>query len=375
LLIKKLFICLFLISFLHFNVNSVEVGEISARAAVVIDAETNSVIYEKNMSEQLSMASTTKIMTAILAIESGKLNCIVTATKDVNVEGTSIGIKKGDSFTLETLVWATLLESGNDAAVLIAEYLAGNETDFSVMMNRKAFELRMNSTNFVTASGLDADEHYTTAYDMALLASYAIKNPIFRKICSSESYVAEYLSPSIKETYSNHNKLLKMYEGVFGVKTGFTKKSGRCLVSACERNGITLVAVTLKAPDDWNDHIRLYDYCFEKSTAVIIDVEIPRRMKIYGSDSDFISLSFDEITVNNLYSEDVTYDVLLPEFLYAPISKRDDVGKIILYSDGVKFKEVPITAQSSAYSYEGRIEPLYTFKDKVVIFFRSIMKG
>lgn len=374
-LIKKLFITVLLISFLCFSVDSLQREHLSARSAVVIDCETNSVIFQKNMSEKLSMASTTKIMTAIIAIESGKLNCTVVAERDVVCDGTSIGIKKGDSFTLETLVWAMLLESGNDAAVLVSEYLSGSESEFSVLMNKKASEIGMRDTNFVTASGLDDAEHYTTAYDMALLASYAVKNPIFREICSSEYYTANYISPDITETYTNHNKLLKMYEGVFGVKTGFTKKSGRCLVSACEKNGTTLIAVTLKAPDDWNDHIKLYDHCFSLSEKTFEDILMPEKIWVYGSCSEWITIDCDDVTMSSLYAESVTYTVLLPSFVYAPVNEGDEVGKICLYIDGEKYKEVPIVACSNAIALEGKSEPEYTLFYKLTNFFRFIMKG
>ncbi len=368
-LIKKLLIPVLLLSLFCFSANSLSETELSARSAVVIEADSNTVLFQKNMSERLSMASTTKIMTAILAIESGKLGCTVTAERDIICEGTSISIEKGDCFTLETLVWAILLESGNDAAILIAEYLSGSEAAFAEAMNNKADSIGLSDTNFVTSSGLDADEHYTTAYDMALLASYAVKNPVFRKICSSETYVATYISPEISETYTNHNKLLRMYDGVFGVKTGFTKKSGRCLVSACEKEGKTLVAVTLKAPDDWNDHIKLYDYCFNKISSMHIDIQLPSKIKVYGSKQQYIEISADSLKESSYFPEYITYVVVLPEFLYAPVCKHDTIGKIIVFVNGKKYKELPITARTDALPVEGRSRPEYSFFDKLINIF------
>lgn len=370
-LIKKLLIVVLLLSFFCYPVHSLQDNELSARAAVVIDSDTNNVVFQKNMSEKLSMASTTKIMTAILAIESGKLGCRVTAKKDVICEGTSIGIEAGDSFTLETLVWALLLESGNDAAVLISEYLAGTEAEFAELMNNKASEIGMKSTNFITSSGLDDEEHYTTAYDMALLASYSVKNPFFRKICSSQSYIATYLSPEISVTYNNHNKLLKMYDGVFGVKTGFTKKSGRCLVSACERNGVTLVAVTLKAPDDWNDHIKLFDYCFGTYQTLNMDIKLPQYLKVYGSETKLVELICEDISVASSNYDKASYVVLLPQFAYAPIKKNDNIGKVIIYIDDKKYKEFNLKAGSDILPTAGDAEPEYTFFDKLVNIFRK----
>ena len=374
-LIKKVFIVVLILAFLSFPVNSLDENDISARSAVVIDGETGTVLYDKNMSEQRSMASTTKIMTAILAIESGKLGCTVTATKNIVSEGTSIGIEKGDCFTLETLVWAVLLESGNDAAVLISEYLAGTETDFAVLMNLKATEIGMVNTNFVTASGLDADGHYSTAHDMAILASYAVKNPIFRRICSTEQYSASYITPEITETYTNHNKLLKMYGGVFGVKTGFTKKSGRCLVSACERNGTTLIAVTLNAPDDWNDHIKLYDYCFGLSVCSNIDIELPEHIKVYGAECEWLELTCDDISTSTINYDSVSYLILLPQFTYAPISEGDCIGKIVLLVDGKKYKEITLKAKTDIVSTEGGNDLNYTFIYKLKNIFKQTTKG
>ena len=374
-LIKKVFIVVLILVFFTFSVDSLDENDISARSAVVIDVETGTVLYNKNMSDQRSMASTTKIMTAILAIESGRLGCTVTADKDISSEGTSIGIEKGDCCTLETLVWAVLLESGNDAAVLIAEYLAGTESDFAVIMNSKAAEIGMENTNFVTASGLDADEHYSTAYDMAVLASYAIKNPIFRRICSSEQYIASYIVPETTETYTNHNKLLKMYDGVFGVKTGFTKKSGRCLVSACERNGTTLIIVTLNAPDDWNDHIKLYGYCFGLSDQSNIDIALPERLRIYGAECEWLDITCDDISVSTINNDSVSYSVLLPQFAYAPISEGDCIGKVILLVDGKKYKEIALKADMDIASAEGDSYLNYTLIYKLKNIFNYRMKG
>ncbi len=371
-LIKKISLILFIAILFSFKVYSVEPPVTSARSAVVIDSNTNEVIYQKNMSDMLSMASTTKIMTSILAVESGKLHCTVKAERDVVCEGTSIGIKKGDCFTLETLVWAMLLESGNDAAVLTAEYLAGSEEDFAVMMNEKAAEIGMENTNFVTASGLDDEEHFSTAYDMALLASYAIKNPIFRQMCSSQSYSARYVSPDISVTYSNHNRLLDMYEGVFGVKTGFTKKSGRCLVSACERDGVTLVAVTLKAPDDWNDHKKMYDYGFAVSKLNPIETELPQSLAVYGGEKASVSLRGPEININNFNDSTVTYRVHIPDFLYAPIAENDKIGTLTLYINNKKVDEYPITAAESVGITEGKKSPEYNLFDKLKYFLSEL---
>ena len=269
-LIKKLFI--FIFSFVLCAIPLFSYGyyeaEISAESAVVINAETKEIIFEKNAFLKKSMASTTKIMTSLIAVESGRLSDKVTVTDKINSDGSSVGLKEGYALTLENLVYAMMLESGNDAAEVTAEYFCASEERFSDLMNKKAREIGMNNTNFVTASGLDSDEHYTAAYDMALLGAYAVRDPVFRRFCSTETKTVTYIYPSVSMVFSNHNKLLNNCEGVYGIKTGFTKKSGRCLVTSCQRNGINLVCVTLNAPDDWYVHRNLYEICFFSSAHI-----------------------------------------------------------------------------------------------------------
>lgn len=374
-LIKKVLILILVVSISVFNVHSVGEPSVSARSSVVLDADSGEVLFDKNSDLKLSMASTTKIMTALLAIESGKLNCYVTATKDILCEGTAIGIKKGDCYTLETLVWAMLLESGNDAALLTAVYLAGSEEAFSVLMNEKARKLGMNNTNFVTASGLDDENHYTTAYDMALLAAYAVKNPIFRRMCSVQTKKVDYIKPDVTVTYSNHNKLLRMYDGVFGIKTGFTKKSGRCLVSACEKDGVTLVAVTLNAPDDWNDHIKMYDYSFSESVSDTINVEIPPKITVYGGVDAELSLSSEMPQINNSGDKNVHYEICLPEFIYAPVNHGDIIGKIRVYSDGMFISDYSIYSCEDIDTAETDNKPEYGFSFKLKYLINKFLKG
>ena len=335
-LLKKLIITsMLLMSFSVFSYAG-EVGSISADSAILINAETKEVIFEKNANIKRSMASTTKIMTSLIAIESGRLNDIVTAA-NMQSEGTSIGLKDGYKLSLESLVWGMMLESGNDAAKLVANYIAGSEEGFAKLMNNKAREIGMLNTNFVTASGLDSDEHYSTAYDMALLGARAVDNPLFREICSTKTKKVEFIDPAVVRYFSNHNRLLSMCDGVFGIKTGFTKKSGRCLVSACERDGVVLVAVTLNAPDDWNDHIKLYSYGYDNCVSEEVYVRLPDSIRVYGGEQSFVSVSLPEDTIK-LSSADtrgkVTQRVLLPDFVYAPIKCDDIAGKVQLLRNG-----------------------------------------
>ena len=328
---------------------SAEEPSLSAYSAVLIDAETKEIIYEKNAHTQRSMASTTKIMTAILAVESGRFSQIVTAG-EIKTEGSSIGLKKGYKLSLEDLTWGMMLESGNDAAEVVAEFLAGSEEEFSVLMNKKADELGMINTHFVTASGLDSDEHYSTAYDMALLGAYAVENPVFCDICSSKNKRVNFVEPDISVTFSNHNKLLSWCDGVFGIKTGFTKKSGRCLVTACERGGRVLVAVTLNAGDDWNDHSKLYDYGFDAIENTELFIRLPQSVQVYGGTLSEISVEIKNNPVPLSFAKNegnVTQKIYLPKFIYAPIKYGDIIGWAELYRNGSLIGRYHITSSGN----------------------------
>ena len=219
------------------------------------------------------MASTTKIMTALLTLEEAAIeNRQVKITREmVMVEGSSMGLREGDVLTLRDLAVGMLTVSGNDAANSAAIAVAGSREAFVETMNQRAQALGMTDTHFDTPSGLDGDTHYSTALDMAKLGAAAMSNPEFAAIAGSKSMKVNFLSPEKTVAYQNHNKLLSLYEGCTGVKTGFTKKAGRCLVSSAEKDGVRLVAVTLDAPDDWNDHAALLDYGFSKMTSLTFD--------------------------------------------------------------------------------------------------------
>ena len=353
---KRLITILILIFAFTFSVYSAEEPTSSAHSAVLINADTKEIIYAKNAYDKHSMASTTKIMTSILAIESGRFSEVVTVGK-IQSEGSSIGLKEGYKLTLESLTYGMMLESGNDAAEVVAEFLAGTEEEFSHLMNDKALEIGMTSTNFITASGLDSEGHYSTAYDMALLGTYAIENPIFREICSTKNKTVRFIEPDVSMTFSNHNKLLSWCDGVFGIKTGFTKKSGRCLVTACERSGATLVAVTLNAGDDWNDHVKLYDYGFNTIDASEVYIRLPDSIKVYGGIEKEISVELDKNPVPISLKNDngkLTQKIYLPKFLYAPIKTGDIIGRADLYKDGRFISSYHIKASDGIDS----IEPL-----------------
>ncbi len=367
LLIKIIFISLF--SFV-FCIGAVCIDEpyVSAESAVVMNTQTLEVFYEKKAQEVRSMASTTKIMTALLACESGNLDSIVTA-KEFAAEGTSIGLKEGDKLRLRDMVYAMMLESGNDAARLTATFLAGSEEKFARLMNEKAEKIGMKNTNFVTASGLDAEEHYTTAYDMALLGAEAINNEMMRKIMSEKSYTASFILPEKKVTFYNHNKLLGRCNGVFGIKTGFTKKSGRCLVTACVRDGITFVAVTLRAPDDWNDHERLYNYAYKTVKTETIDItSFADMISVCGGNKSGVSFSFCNENFLLPYQSypNHTVKIYTPMFLYAPVKKGDIIGRAELIVAG------RMVAQTDIYCCESIDSVKVKEKIRIIEFLKKV---
>lgn len=324
---KKLICLLLLASVMGFSLSAGAVGT-SAKAAAVINGDTGEVIYAHNADARLPMASTTKIMTALLLCEHGEFDKEITVTADMlRVEGSSMGLLAGDRVTYHNLLYGMMLASGNDAANVTAISVGGSVEGFVKMMNDKAAELGLKNTHFVTPSGLDAEEHYTTARELALLAKYALENEEFSKAAASESAVLNYGNPPYRRTLKNHNRLLKSFEGAVGVKTGFTKKSGRCLVSAAKRDGKLAIAVTLNDPDDWQDHAALLEYGLDS----IKQTEFKPKTSSYvlpviGSDTESLLIDIPSFTVNTLEVSEVSCTVRLPKFVYAPVKAGDTLG-------------------------------------------------
>ncbi len=354
---------------------SLRVGAVStsAKAAILINADTGEVIYEQNAKEKLPMASTTKIMTALLLCEAGDMEKVVTVTPEmVRVEGTSMGLLAGDKVSHKALLYGMLLASGNDAANVTAYSLGGTINGFVKMMNDKAEALGLSNTHFETPSGLDGDEHYTTAEDLANLAKVCMENPLFKEAVSSKSAILEYGNPPYRRTLTNHNKLLKTYEGAIGVKTGYTKKSGRCLVSAAERDGKTVIAVTLKDPDDWADHIALLNYGFEQIKTTEISPENKEyTVPVMSSYEESIKVSIEDFSVNSLDSEGFSYKINLPRFVYAPIKKGQKIGDIVYFKNGEEIARKDILANKSIE----KIPPKTDFKEDFKTGFKHIFKS
>lgn len=321
--------------------------EVSAKAAVVMDALTGRVIFGKNPAERLPMASTTKIMTALLTLEQPGLDVMFEADEGaIQVEGSSMGLRVGDMVSLRTLAAGMLLPSGNDAANAAAVRIAGSISEFVMMMNRRAAQLGLSDTNFETPSGLDGQNHYTTAKDLALLARAALQNQYFRDISSQSTMKVSFGNPPADRWLTNHNRLLKEYEGCIGVKTGFTKKAGRCLVSAAERDGLTLICVTLNAPDDWADHKALLDAAFA-ALSPAKEPEIPKNVPVAGGTAETVALKPGGEETLFLTEEEASRlktEILLPKFLYAPVTAGQEAGEIRYLLDGETIYTRPLLA-------------------------------
>ena len=335
--------------------SAAEAPSVSAQAAVLYDPLSGAVLYEKNGSEVLPMASTTKIMTALLAFESGQADAVVEVTAEmVAVEGSSMGLAAGDRLTLGSIARGMMMASGNDGANAIALFLGGSAEGFASLMNARAAEIGMESTRFVTPSGLDAEGHGTTAYDMALLGAEAMRCADFAETVGAVSQTVEFLSPEKTVRYDNHNRLLQLYSDCTGIKTGFTKKAGRCLVSSAERGGAQLICVTLNAPDDWNDHIALFEYGFSQleTRAITPDGTLYAVPVVGGAASSVVCRAEGKASATLYRDAALTASVSLPRFVYAPLEAGAQVGCVTYSVNGSVVAELPIVAAADVQPAE-----------------------
>jgi D-alanyl-D-alanine carboxypeptidase/D-alanyl-D-alanine carboxypeptidase (penicillin-binding protein 5/6) len=333
-----------------YAVENVADGEIknSARACALYCVNNGDFLYTQNADERLPMASTTKILTALITLEeAARDNRAVTFTEEMTAEGSSMYLEVGERVRLYDLAVGMLMQSGNDAANAAAIALSGSLEAFAERMNARARELGMNHSSFVTPSGLDAENHYTTARDMAVLMAAAMENDSFKEITKQTAMDVSFVSPAEKTvTCPNHNRLLTMYDGCIGGKTGYTDRAGRCLVTCAERDGLRLVAVTLDDPDDWDDHMRLYDDGFGKYDVISPDAA-PLSAPVVGGNTDTVRVTIpagQTIVIPKDKADRVKTTVYLPAFLYAPAEKGKTVGRLVYTADGDVLAEVPLAA-------------------------------
>lgn len=312
----------------------------SASSAILMDVDSGRVLYEQNADAKMLIASTTKIMTALVAIEEGNLSDTVKVSREAAwTEGSSMYLKEGEELTLETLLYGLLLCSGNDAAVAIAEHIAGSEAGFAQLMNEKAEELGMTGSSFANPNGLDHEDHYSTARDMARLACAAVNNETLVRIASTKSVTIG------GRTMSNHNKLLNLVEGCIGLKTGYTQAAGRTLVSCAERNGQRLVAVTLQDGNDWADHENLLVYGFAAFPAshAAVPGQILATAPVLGGASDTVPLAAASgFSWPLAEGEKLETELELTGPLTAPVTAGTAAGEAVFTVDGQEVGRVQL---------------------------------
>ena len=304
----------------------------SASSAILVDVDSGRVLYEQNADAKMRIASTTKILTALVAIEEGDLNDIVTVSREAAwTEGSSMYLEEGEELTLETLLYGLMLCSGNDAAVAIAEHIAGSQAGFAKLMNAKAAEIGMTNSSFANPNGLDAEDHYSTARDMARLACAAVENETLVRLASTRTITIG------GRTMSNHNKLLGSLPGCIGLKTGYTMAAGRTLVTCTEQNGQRLVAVTLQDGNDWADHQALYEFGFSTFPAKVgtqLGQTICREPVANGLSSSVPLVAADSFSWPLAADETLEMTAELDGALTAPVRAGEKAGEAVFSVGG-----------------------------------------
>lgn len=345
------FIWAALLCLVYFTVSAAPAAALgtSAASAVLIEAESGHILYEKDAHTPRPMASTTKIMTALVVIEAGRLDEVTKVSPSAAAtEGSSIYLKPGERISVRNLLYGLMLESGNDAAAALAEHVGGSIEGFASLMNRRAALMGLKSTRFCNPSGLPDQNHYTTAYELALIGRQGLRNPVFAEIVSTKSYKAPMEDGSGVRYFTNGNKLLRLYPHATGMKTGFTKQAGRCLISSAERDGVTLIAVTLNDGNDWNDHMTMHNYGFEVVTKE--PVLSPREVVVkrpVGNGKTLVTLSNTEgLSLYRGLSGGYERVISAAPLILAPVKAGDVLGEVSFVRDGRLVASVPLTAQN-----------------------------
>ncbi len=318
----------------------ITVNAISAEHAIVLDAQTGRVLYEKYADERSLIASTTKIMTALIVCEQCNVLDRMRIPKEaVGIEGSSMYLQEGEVLTIQELLYGLMLRSGNDAAVALAIYCGGTVEGFAELMNDKASALGLTGTHFENPNGLDSPEHYSTARDLAVLSAYAMRNPIFRKTVSTKAVTVG------NRSLRNHNKLLWQLEGADGVKTGFTKAAGRILVSSATRQGRRLIAVTINAPSDWTDHTCLLNDGFSRYSiqSIVDDGTVLGTAEIAGGEFGSVELLADsDFSYAMTQGESARIVLQGPGFVYAPVVQGQKAGTAYICIDECVVGKIPV---------------------------------
>ena len=348
---KTHFLCLLTVCLVFLLPTRVSaVPAIGARSAVLIDAASGTVLYGKNENMRRGMTSTTKIMTALITLERIPTDTVVSVAPEAcGIEGSSVYLTPGEQITVESLLYALMLQSANDAAEALAYAVAGSREAFVALMNEKALSLGLTDTHFENPHGLDGEHHYTTAYELALLAAHALKNDVFCEIVSTKRCEIPLANGEATRLLINHNRLLREYDDIIGVKTGYTRACGRTLVSAAERDGVRLVCVTLDDGNDWADHRAMLDYGFslyeERLLAAAGDFSF--SVPVCGGVGASVTVSNPLALSVMLPRTDTEISVVteLPRFLYGGVRAGQTVGMVRFYLDGTELGAVTLVAE------------------------------
>ncbi len=347
----------------------VEAVDISAKSACLIALDSGEIIYEKNSDLVLPMASTTKMMTALVAEKSGKWDEVATISyQSICQEGTRIYLEEGDKIKVSDLVCAMLLNSGNDAAWAVAEHISGDIPSFCSLMNQYAKDIGLKKTNFENPSGLNSDNHYSTAYELSLIGREVIKNNRLSEIVKTKEMTLSLIN-SRKIFLKNHNKLLWKMDGALGVKTGFTKKAGRCLVSAAEKDGIILVAVTISAPNDWDDHEKLFEYGFERCERELIIKKGEKVSDVLVGKKKIDLLAEQDVYITNVKGEREVrnIEIMRPKKLLPPVKKGEKLGEAVLYQNQNEIISVNLLSSEDVIEHDVKTG----FFEKIINFIKG----
>lgn len=349
---------------------------IKAKSAIVIDAMTGKVLYNKNAEEQRYPASTTKIMSLIVALEHGNLNEIVTASNHAaNTEGSTLWLTEGEQLTLHDLLYGIMLVSGNDATVAVAEHISGSVEKFAQLMTEKAHAIGAKDTRFTNSSGLPDPNHVTTAHDLARITAYGYKNPMFSEIISTKNKVIPWAGKEFGRDLYNENRMLWLSEGGNGVKTGYTDLAGRCLVSGAKRNGIQLIAVVLDSDTMWDDSLSLLDFGFSqvKPETIVQQNDILKTIRVANGKVEIVKLIASNDLVVPIFEQDKEKFSLVidaPNKVEAPVIKGQEVGVArVFYQD----KEIA-TISLQADETSERKSFFLILAESIMTFFRSFIK-
>jgi D-alanyl-D-alanine carboxypeptidase (penicillin-binding protein 5/6) len=349
-MMKKVILFLFIISIVLCGIVSNTYAKdikLDCIAGVVIDQDSGRVLYDKNGDKVLPMASTTKIITAIVAIEKGNLSDVVVVSKTASsIGGSTVGLKAGEKITMEELLYGLMLRSGNDSAIAIAEHIGGSLEKFSKLMNDKALELGAYNTSFVTPHGLDRENHYTTARELAKITAYTMKNEVFAQIVSTKS-ISSGITGNFNRSYANINKFLYRLDNSDGVKTGFTGNAGKCLVASVKHPYGRYICVVLNSSDRWKDAERLVEYADKNYSFIKIfnKEEAIKRYNIYGGNQKYITGRLkSDLYLPVLANEMDKYkiDIYAPSVLFSPINENEAIGNVVVSIDEKIVAKYPV---------------------------------